>query len=269
MNLSSSSVVAGRPLPRARRGTPRRACARSEPRSRRAEAPPGLRSARLGRRRGFGRSGGWAFDLVPTKPGPDRPADTGMRHPIGTDTRGGGAGRSRGSAVAFCVATLLPPPACLSSVGAGLQVITRPSPRMVRRLAGWFDDGRSRTLISIPDRLRRLVERNRRGARRQPAVAVQPERWSRRLGAHANLLTAFPDEIDRDRVRELVLDSSRHGRGSLAGFITTQIWASGTTGYGMPLSGSPGAVMSASTPSGSSSQSDGLPHYGCARRGLR
>jgi hypothetical protein len=92
--------------------------------------------------------------------------------------------------------------------------------------------GVSRPLVSIPDRLRGLVERDRRGGSRQPAVAVLAERWIPRLAADADVIAGFPDELDRDRVRELVLDGSPGAAGTLAGFIATQIWGYGTNGYG-------------------------------------
>jgi hypothetical protein len=45
-------------------------------------------------------------------------------------------------------------------------------------------------------------------------------------------MTELPGELDRERVREFVLGAAPTERGAVAGFIATQIWGYGTTGYG-------------------------------------
>jgi hypothetical protein len=90
----------------------------------------------------------------------------------------------------------------------------------------------SRPLVPVPDRLRGLVDQHRPLGFSQPAVAARPERWAARLGAHASVLDTFPEQLDRDTVRGLTRSGSTDPEGVLVGFVATQIWGYGTTGYG-------------------------------------
>ncbi|MBV9197298.1 MAG: hypothetical protein JO168_24450 [Solirubrobacterales bacterium] len=86
-------------------------------------------------------------------------------------------------------------------------------------------------LVAVPDRLRRLVERGGDGLR-QPAVAVRRDRWLAALGPRAGLMDDLPDRLDRETVRGFVCERLIEGDAALAGFIATQVWGYGTTGYG-------------------------------------
>lgn len=87
-------------------------------------------------------------------------------------------------------------------------------------------------LVEIPAHLRRLLEHDAHAGLEQPAVAVRHERWTPAVGAHAHVVSDLPAELDRKGVRELVLAVAPTERGEVAGFIATQIWGYGATGYG-------------------------------------
>ena len=67
---------------------------------------------------------------------------------------------------------------------------------------------------------------------RQSAVVVLPQRWVGCLGRHADAIARLPDELDRERVRQFVLAAPADRAGAVAGFIATQVWGYGTSGYG-------------------------------------
>ena len=94
------------------------------------------------------------------------------------------------------------------------------------------DDGGRRGLAEVPDRLRVLVEKDREAPVEQPAVAVDYERWCRRLVAHEQIVRALPAKLDRASVRDFVLSCGDGPDGAVRAFIATQIWGYGATGYG-------------------------------------
>lgn len=94
------------------------------------------------------------------------------------------------------------------------------------------DDGGRRGLVEVPDRLRVLVEKDREAPVQQPTVAVDYERWCRRLVAHEQVVRALPAKLDRASVRDFVLNCGNGPDGAVRAFIATQIWGYGTTGYG-------------------------------------
>lgn len=87
-------------------------------------------------------------------------------------------------------------------------------------------------MIAIPDRLRSLLAQLGAYGVRQPAMRVERDRWRVAAGAHAALLEAIPDRLDRENGRAFVRACPQSEQGALTGFIASQIWGLGTNGYG-------------------------------------
>lgn len=83
-----------------------------------------------------------------------------------------------------------------------------------------------------PGGLERLVRAHRGQALAQPGPVVDRKRWIAALPEREAAIRALPEELNRTTVREFVAERRGDGGDVVGGFIATQIWGYGRTGYG-------------------------------------